>query len=86
MNEGIKEPIPIVCFDLTGNFLGEYVSIGKAARSLGLNTKNICKNLTREILRCDKFIFLEKSKYKEGMRITYEGLKKKKDFLTKHKV
>ena len=86
MNEGIQEPISVVCFDLTGNFIGEYVSISNAARSLGLTTKNICKNLTREILRCNKFIFLEKFKYKEGMRITYEGLKKKKDFLTKYKV
>ena len=81
----VKEPTPVVYFDLDGNYLGEFPNAAKACRTLNITAKHIWENLSRRTLKCGNYIFLEKEKYKEGMIITYASLKRKKDFLNKFK-
>ena len=67
------ESVPLVYFNLNGDYLGEFDSINQAERSLKLT--NLVRHLNRVTLRCGNYIFLEKSKYKENMRLSYKGLK-----------
>lgn len=75
------ESCPIVYFDLNGNYQGEFDSIRKASRILNIYKTSIMNNLERRTLRAKNYIFLEKSKYKDGMKLSYKGLKTKRAFI-----
>ena len=72
--------VPIVCLDLKGNKLTEFESISEASSKLNINHSNIHRNVIGVTCKCynSNFIFIKKEKYKEGMLITYESLKRKK--------
>lgn len=75
------ESCPIVYFDLEGNYQGEFESICKASRILNVYRASIMNNLERKNLRVKNYIFLERSKYKKDMKLSYKGLKAKRKFI-----
>lgn len=57
-----KIMVPVIKYDLKGNFIKKYSSIKEASLDTGIFTSLICRNARGETKRCHSFIF----KYSEG--------------------
>ncbi len=81
MKENPNTPIPLVAYTLKGDIVGFYDDIWDAALKLSLQKSNIWGMLNGVQNRVGNYIFIKKSDFKEGVKVTYESIKRKRKFL-----
>lgn len=71
-----KSSKPVICLDLEGNYLCEYSSISKAAKSISDQSTNISSCCKRKLHYVKDFIFVYKDEYDSNKDYSYKPEKK----------
>ena len=78
---GLTNGIPVLKYDLEGNFISEYPTMTEAERNEGIDHTNICICCEGKISHCNNFIWI----YKGDEHTIQDRIKKVKNSITRPK-
>ena len=78
---GLTNGIPVLKYDLEGNFISEYPTMTEAERNEGIDHANICICCEGKISHCNNFIWI----YKGNEHTIQDRIKKVKNSITRPK-
>jgi len=78
---GLTNGIPVLKYDLEGNFISEYSTMTEAERNEGIDHANICICCEGKISHCNNFIWI----YKGNEHTIQDRIKKVKNSITRPK-
>lgn len=78
---GLTNGIPVLKYDLEGNFISEYPTMTEAERNEGIDHANICICCEGKISHCNNFIWI----YKGDEHTIQDRIKKVKNSITRPK-